>query len=85
MPNYKYTDDEFRQLTSISSLDVALALGMEVDEYRSSSKAIHIKDSGGLFVFPQDGKWYRHSDEKSGHGVQLVCDTLGCSFGEALD
>ena len=82
----RYTRDDYFKITNASCLLVAEALGLVIDESRrSNAKAVHIKDSGGLYIFPEKNNWYRHSDGAKGFPTDLVSDTLGCSRDDALD
>ena len=86
MPQRKYSQADYLTLTSVDCADVAVALGLQLDESnRTTRKAIHIKDSGGLFLFPDKNNWYRHSDGAKGFAVDLVTDILGCDRDYALD
>jgi hypothetical protein len=83
---YKYSKEDYMKLTNVSCLDVALALGMTIDEGgKTTDKSVHIKDSGGLYIFPDKNNWYRHSDGAKGFPVDLVADALNCSREQALD
>lgn len=82
----RYSRDDYFNITNASCLLVAEALGLVIDESkRSNAKAVHIKDSGGLYIFPEKNNWYRHSDGAKGFPADLVADTLGCSRDDALD
>ena len=83
---YKYSKEDYMKLTNVSCFDVALALGMTIDEGgKTTDKSVHIKDSGGLYIFPDKNNWYRHSDGAKGFPVDLVADALNCSREQALD
>jgi hypothetical protein len=83
---YKYSKEDYTKLLNVSCLDVAQALGMTIDEgNKTTEKSIHIKDSGGLYIFPDKNNWFRHSDGAKGFPIDLVTDTLNCSRDEALD
>lgn len=74
------------KLANVSCLDVALTLGMTIDEGgKTTDKSVHIKDSGGLYIFPDKNNWYRHSDGAKGFPVDLVADALNFSREQALD
>lgn len=50
----RYSRDDYFKITNASCLLVAEALGLVIDESkRSNAKAVHIKDSGGLYIFPK--------------------------------
>ena len=83
---YKYSKEDYMKLANVSCLDVALALGMSIDEGgKTTDKSAHIKDIGGLYIFPDKNNLYRHSDGAKGFPVDLVADALNCSREQALD
>ena len=85
MGNYKYSRDDYYRITNADCISVALALGMQIDEGKqTTAKATHIKNSGGLYIFPNNN-WYRHTDGAKGFPVDLVMDVLGCDRDYALD
>lgn len=44
---YKYSKGDYMKLANVSCIDVALALGMTIDEGgKTTDKSVHIKDSG---------------------------------------
>ena len=85
MPQYKYSRDDYYRLTNAPCLDVALALGMEINEKECDQKAWKIKGEQGLCIYRDGNNWYRFSDGKHGFPVDLVEDRLGCSREQALD
>lgn len=83
---YKYSKEDYMKLANVSCLDVALALGMTIDEGgKITDKSVHIKDSGGLYIFPDKNNWYRHSDGSKGFPIDLVANALNCSREQDLD
>lgn len=83
---YKYSKEDYIKLANVSCIDVAIALGMTIDEGgRTTDKSVHITDSGGLYIFPDKNNWYRHSDGAKGFPIDLVTDALNCSREQALD
>lgn len=85
MPQYKYSRDDYYRLTNAPCLDVAKALGMEINERESDRKSWKIKGEQGLCIYRDGNNWYRFSDGKHGFPVDLVEDRLGCSREQALD
>lgn len=83
---YKYSKEDYIKLANVSCIDVAIALGMTIDEGgRTTDKSVHIADSEGLYIFPDKNNWYRHSDGAKGFPIDLVTDALNCSREQALD
>lgn len=85
MSQYKYSKDDYYRLTNAPCIDVALALGMEINERASDQKAWKIKDEQGLCIYREGNNWYRFSDGKHGFPIDLVIDKLGCTREQALD
>lgn len=85
MPSYKYNRDDYYKLLNLPCIDVALSLGMEINQKESSSKAYKIKGEQGLCIFREGNNWYRFSDGKGGYPIDLVQDKLGCDKEQALD
>lgn len=82
---HKYSDEAWQAITKVSCVDVALALGYQIDEKRSDNNALHMADSGGLYVWRNGQGFFRHSTETKGNAVQLVQEELNCKYVEALD
>lgn len=85
MPQYKYSRDDYYRLTNASCLDVARALGMEINEKESDRKSWKIKGEQGLCIYREGNGWYRFSDGQHGFPIDLVKDKLCCSTEQALD
>lgn len=85
MPQYKYSRDDYYKITNAPCIDVALALGMQINEKESDSKSWKIKGEQGLCIFHDGNNWYRFSDGKGGFPIDLVKDKLGCDNEQALD
>ena len=67
--------DEYYTLANSDCVAVAKALGMAIDNSKQTTEdAIHIRHSGGLYIFPLKNNWYRHSDGKKGFPIDLVMD-----------
>lgn len=85
MPQYKYSRDDYYRLTNAPCLDVARALGMEINERESDRKSWKIKGEQGLCIYREENGWYRFSDGRHGFPIDLVKDKLSCSTEQALD
>ena len=82
----RFSANEYYALANADCISVAKALGMQVDEGKqTTTKAVHIKHSGGLYIFPEKNNWYRHSDSRGGFPIDLVMDALSCSKEYALE
>lgn len=76
MLQYKYSRDDYYRLTNAPCLDVALALGMEINEKECDQKAWKIKGEQGLCIYRDGNNWYRFSDGKHGFPVCLSSGML---------
>ncbi len=85
MPDYKYSRDDYYRLTNAPCLDVAMALGMEINEKGSDKKSWKMKGEQGLCIYREGNNWYRFSDGRHGFPIDLVKDKLGCTTEQALD
>lgn len=74
MPQYKYSRDDYYRLTNAPCLDVAKALGMEINERESDRKSWKIKGEQGLCIYREGNGWYRFSDGRHGFPIDLVKD-----------
>ncbi len=85
MAQYKYSRDDYYRIMNTPCIDVALALGMEINEEGSNAKAWKINGDQGLCIFRDGNFWYRFSDDKGGFPIDLVKDKLGYDDEQALD
>lgn len=76
MPDYKYSRDDYYRLTNAPCLDVAMALGMEINEKGSDKKSWKMKGEQGLCIYREGNNWYRFSDGRHGFPIDLVKDKL---------
>ena len=84
MAQYKYSRDDYYRLTNAPCIDVALALGMEINERASDQKAWKMKDEQGLCIYREGNNWYRFSDGRHGFSIDLVIDKLQQRAGAGL-
>lgn len=81
----RYSDEQWKEITSANCVQVAEALGLEFDEKRSDQKALHVKGYGGLYVWRNGRSWYQHSSGEKGFAVDLVQKIAGLNYRESLD
>lgn len=80
-----FTDEEIAKANSVDILALAKSYGYEPEQ--SGKKALHLKNSGGLYIFPESNKYYHHTgsdSEKKGGAVDFVMREDKLSFGEAV-
>lgn len=51
----KFTEDEIRQANSVDILSLARGYGYEPE--KAGRKAVHMKHSGGLYIFPENNRF----------------------------
>ena len=77
-----FTDDEIKKANSVDLLMLAKQYGYETE--KGGKNAIHLKKSGGLYIFPNENCFYHHtSDErhKEVPGIMAIPGTF-CVAGE---
>ena len=82
---YKYTAEQWKDITNADCVEVARALGYEFDEKRSDKNSLHIKEHSGLFVWRNGKGWYQHSTGAQGYAIDLVMFAKGCSYKQAME
>lgn len=84
--NYRrFTEEEIKRANGVDLLMLAKQYGYETE--KGGKNAIHLKKSGGLYIFPNENCFYHHtSDErhKEGGAISFVMHQEGMPFGEAV-
>ena len=81
-----FTDEEISRANNVDLLSLAQSYGY-VPENINNRKAIHMKRSGGLYIFPESNKFYHHTgseSENKGGAINFVMREEHISFGEAV-
>ncbi len=82
---HKFTEDEIRQANSVDILSLARRYGYEPE--KAGRKAVHMKHSGGLYIFPENNRffqWTGPDDGIKGGAVDFVMREENLSFPEAV-
>ena len=80
---HKFTEDEIRQANSVDILSLARRYGYEPE--KAGRKAVHMKHSGGLYIFPENNRffqWTGPDDGIKGGAVDFVMREENLSFPE---
>lgn len=80
-----FTDEEIKNANRVDILELAESYGYTPE--KSGRKAVHLKHSGGLYVFPETNRffqWTGSDAEKKGGAVDFVMREENLSFGEAV-
>ena len=81
----KFTEDEIRQANSVDILSLARGYGYEPE--KAGRKAVHMKHSGGLYIFPENNRffqWTGPDDGVKGGAIDFVMREEKLSFPEAV-
>ena len=81
----KFTEDEIRQANSVDILSLARGYGYEPE--KAGRKAVHMKHSGGLYIFPENNRffqWTGPDDGVKGGAIDFVMREENLSFPEAV-
>ena len=81
----KYPEDVYRQILDTSCVDVAMKLGLKIDEEYKSKDTFKVKGYGGLFLWQNGRGWFNHSENEKGGVLDLVKKELNCTFRQSLD
>jgi hypothetical protein len=77
-----FTDEEVIKANSVSLLELARQYGFEPEN--SGRKAVHLKHSGGLYVFPETNRFFRWTGDKKGGPIDFIMEQEKVSFPEAV-
>ena len=82
---HKFTEDEIRQANGVDILSLARRYGYEPE--KAGRKAVHMKHSGGLYIFPENNRffqWTGPDDGIKGGAIDFVMREENLSFPEAV-
>ena len=60
----KFTEDEIRKANSVDILSLARGYGYEPE--KAGRKAVHMKHSGGLYIFPENNRFFQWTGPDDG-------------------
>jgi hypothetical protein len=81
----KFTDEEIRRANSVDIVSLARSYGYEPEQ--AGRKAIHMKHSGGLYLFPDSNRFYHWTGgeaDKKGGSIDFVMREENLPFTEAV-
>lgn len=67
----KFTEDEIRKANSVDILSLARGYGYEPE--KAGRKAVHMKHSGGLYIFPENNRFFQYTAVRYSAGY-AACD-----------
>lgn len=70
-----FTEEQMRQIYNTNIIDFAIAQGFEVE--KGDRATVHVKNSGGLYLFKHGRGFYCFAEEKGGDIVDFAMRYLG--------
>jgi hypothetical protein len=77
-----YTKEQISQANSINLIDYAAINGYMLED--GGKKSLHVKHSGGLYLFKESNRFYHHTTEKTGGPIDFIIQFEGKTFLEAV-
>ena len=78
-----FTEEQMRQIYDTNIIDFARQNGFEIE--KSDRATVHVKNSGGLFLFRHGRGFYSFTEEKGGNIVEFAMHYLGMGKIEAME
>jgi len=79
-----FTEEQMKQVFETNLIDFAVNHGFEIE--KGDSSTVHVKHSGGLFLFKHGRGFVHFSNDKSGNIIEFAKEYLGASgFVEAVE
>ena len=77
-----YTKEQIAQANSVNMIDYAAMNGYMIEA--GGKEALHVKRSGGLYLFKNSNRFYHHTTEKTGGMIDFVMQFEGKDFLQAI-
>ena len=81
----RFTDEEIAKADRVDLVRLAEQYGFQTE--KGGRNAIHLKNSGGLYIFPNENRFYHHTADdkhKRGGAISFVIHMENIPFGEAV-
>ena len=78
-----YTKEQIAQANNVNLLDYAAMNGYMLEH--GDKKSLHVKHSGGLYLFKDSNRFYHHSTEQKGGPIDFVMQFEGKDFLQAVE
>jgi hypothetical protein len=78
-----YTKEQIAMANSVNLIDYAAMHGYMLEN--GDRKSLHVKNSGGLYLFKDSNRFYCHSTEKTGGMIDFIMQFEGKSFLQAVE
>ena len=70
-----FTEEQMRQVFDTNLIDFAVKHGYEIE--KGDRNTVHVKYSGGLYLFKHGRGYYQFTGGKSGNIIQFVQEYMG--------
>lgn len=78
-----FTEEQMRQIYDTNIIDFAVRNGFEIE--KSDKATVHVKNSGGLYLFKHGRGYYSFTEEKGGNIVEFAMHYLGLEKRDAME
>jgi hypothetical protein len=78
-----YTKEQLAQANNVNLIDYAVMHGYQLE--KGGIKSLHIKHSGGLYLFKDSNKFYHHSTATSGGPIDFIMQFEHMDFLQAVE
>ena len=72
-----FTEEQMKQVFDTNIIDFAVSHGFEVE--KGDRNTVHVKHSGGLYLFRHGRGYYQFAGEKRGNIIQFAQEYLGAT------
>ena len=72
-----FTEEQMKQVFDTNIIDFAVRHGFEVE--KGDRNTVHVKHSGGLYLFRHGRGYYQFAGKKSGNIIQFAQEYLGAA------
>ena len=72
-----FTKEQMKQVFDTNIIDFAIRHGLEIE--KGDRNTVHVKHSGGLYLFRHGRGYYQFAGEKSGNIIQFAQEYLGAN------
>jgi len=77
-----YTKEQIEQARSVNLIDYAAMHGYKLEN--GGRNSLHVKNSGGLYLFKDNNRYYHHATEKTGDPIDFIMQFEGKNFLQAV-
>jgi len=78
-----FTEEQMKQVFSTNMIDFAVQHGFQIE--KGDRHSVHVKNSGGLYLFNHGRGYYCYTTERKGNIIDFVKDYFGQDFKGAVE